>query len=107
MGPGGAATGGPAIDAAEGGRLAALADTWWDPAGKMGMLHKFNPVRLGFIKEVACRRFSRDPKRLDSMSGLRVLDIGCGGGLLSEPIARLGAAVVGADPAAANIEAAR
>jgi 2-polyprenyl-6-hydroxyphenyl methylase/3-demethylubiquinone-9 3-methyltransferase len=71
------------------------------------MLHKFNPVRLGFIKEAACRQFSRDPKRLDSLAGLRVLDIGCGGGLLSEPIARLGAAVVGADPAAANIEAAK
>jgi 2-polyprenyl-6-hydroxyphenyl methylase/3-demethylubiquinone-9 3-methyltransferase len=101
------ATGGSTIDAAEVARFAALADTWWDPAGKMGMLHKFNPVRLGFIKEAACRRFSRDPKRLDSMAGLRVLDIGCGGGLLSEPIARLGAAVVGADPAAANIEAAK
>ena len=102
MGPGGST-----IDAAEVARFAALADTWWDPAGKMGMLHKFNPVRLGFIKEAACRRFSRDPKRLDSLAGLRVLDIGCGGGILSEPIARLGAAVVGADPAAANIAAAR
>ena len=102
MGPGGST-----IDAAEVARFAALADTWWDPAGKMGMLHKFNPVRLGFIKEAACRRFGRDPKRLDSLAGLRVLDIGCGGGILSEPIARLGAAVVGADPAGANVEAAR
>jgi len=101
------ATGGSTIDAAEVARFAALADTWWDPAGKMGMLHKFNPVRLGFIKEAACRRFGRDPRRLDSLAGLRVLDIGCGGGLLSEPIARLGAAVVGADPAGANIEAAK
>jgi len=100
-------TGGSTIDAAEVARFAALANTWWDPAGKMGMLHKFNPVRLGFIKEAACRRFRRDPKCLDSMAGLRVLDIGCGGGLLSEPIARLGAAVVGADPAEANIEAAK
>jgi 2-polyprenyl-6-hydroxyphenyl methylase/3-demethylubiquinone-9 3-methyltransferase len=100
-------TGGSTIDAAEVARFAALADTWWDPAGKMGMLHKFNPVRIGFIKEAVCRRFQRDPKRLDSMAGLRVLDIGCGGGVLSEPIARLGAAVVGADPAEANIEAAK
>jgi 2-polyprenyl-6-hydroxyphenyl methylase/3-demethylubiquinone-9 3-methyltransferase len=100
-------TGGSTIDAAEVARFAALADTWWDPAGKMGMLHKFNPVRLGFIKEAACRRFSRDPKRLDSLQGLRFLDIGCGGGILSEPIARLGASVVGADPAAANIESAK
>jgi len=100
-------TGGSTIDPAEVARFAALADTWWDPAGKMGMLHKFNPVRIGFIKEAACRRFHRDSKRLDSMAGLRVLDIGCGGGVLSEPIARLGAAVVGADPAEANIEAAQ
>ncbi len=73
----------------------------------MGVLHKFNPVRLGYIKEAACRRFERDPKRLDSLAGLRILDIGCGGGILSEPLARLGADMVGADPAAANIEAAR
>ena len=102
MGPGGST-----IDAAEVARFAALADTWWDPAGKMGMLHKFNPVRLGFIKQAACRQFGRDAKGLDSLAGLRVLDIGCGGGILSEPIARLGAAVVGADPAAPNIEAAK
>jgi 2-polyprenyl-6-hydroxyphenyl methylase / 3-demethylubiquinone-9 3-methyltransferase len=107
METGAMAIGGSTIDAAEVARFAALADTWWDPAGKMGMLHKFNPVRLRFIKEAACRRFGRDPKRLDGLAGLRFLDIGCGGGILSEPIARLGAAVVGADPAAANVEAAR
>ncbi len=100
-------TGGSTIDEAEVARFSALADEWWDFGGKMGMLHKFNPVRLGFIKEAACRRFKRDPKRLDSLAGLRVLDIGCGGGILSEPIARLGASVVGADPAGANIAAAR
>jgi 2-polyprenyl-6-hydroxyphenyl methylase / 3-demethylubiquinone-9 3-methyltransferase len=100
-------TRGSTIDAAEVARFAALADTWWDPAGKMGMLHKLNPVRIRFIKEAACRRFGRDPKRLDSLAGLRFLDIGCGGGILSEPMARLGAAVVGADPAEPNVEAAR
>src|SRR4051794_37120754 len=100
-------TGGSTVDEAEVARFSALADTWWDPAGKMGMLHKFNPVRLGFIKETACRRFGRDPKTTDSLTALRVLDIGCGGGILSEPLARLGAAVVGADPADANIAAAR
>jgi 2-polyprenyl-6-hydroxyphenyl methylase / 3-demethylubiquinone-9 3-methyltransferase len=94
------------VDPDEVARFGRLAATWWDPRGKMGVLHKFNPIRLGFIKEAACRRFGRDPKRLDSLSGLRLLDIGCGGGLLSEPLARLGAAVVGADPAEANIEAA-
>ena len=95
------------VDADEIARFERLAATWWDPRGKMGVLHKFNPVRLGFIKEAACRQFGRDGKRLDSLSGLRILDIGCGGGILSEPLARLGAAVVGADPATANIEAAR
>jgi 2-polyprenyl-6-hydroxyphenyl methylase/3-demethylubiquinone-9 3-methyltransferase len=95
------------VDPDEVARFERLAATWWDPRGKMGVLHKFNPVRLGFIKEAACQRFGRDPKRLDSLSGLRLLDIGCGGGLLCEPLARLGADVVGADPAAANIEAAR
>jgi len=100
-------THGSTIDAAEVARFAALADTWWDPAGKMGMLHKLNPVRIGFIKDAACRRFSRDGKRIDSLAGLRLLDIGCGGGILSEPMARLGAAVVGADPAEPNVEAAR
>ncbi len=98
---------GSTVDDAEVARFSALADEWWDFGGKMGVLHKFNPVRLGYIKEAACRQFERDGKRLDSLAGLRILDIGCGGGILCEPLARLGAAVVGADPAAANIEAAK
>jgi 2-polyprenyl-6-hydroxyphenyl methylase/3-demethylubiquinone-9 3-methyltransferase len=98
---------GSTVDAAEVERFSALAEEWWDPLGKMGVLHKFNPVRLGFIKAAACRNFERDGKRLDALAGLRLLDIGCGGGVLSEPLARLGAAVVGADPAEANIAAAR
>jgi 2-polyprenyl-6-hydroxyphenyl methylase/3-demethylubiquinone-9 3-methyltransferase len=73
----------------------------------MAVLHKFNPARLGFIKEAACRQFERDAKRHDALSGLRMLDIGCGGGILSEPLARLGAVVVGADPSQTNIAAAR
>src|SRR5882757_5992940 len=95
------------VDDTEVARFSALADEWWDFNGKMGVLHKFNPVRLGYIKEAACRRFDRDPKRLDSLGGLRILDIGCGGGILCEPLARLGVAVVGADPSSENIEAAR
>ncbi|HEY4403143.1 MAG TPA: bifunctional 2-polyprenyl-6-hydroxyphenol methylase/3-demethylubiquinol 3-O-methyltransferase UbiG [Xanthobacteraceae bacterium] len=95
------------VDANEVARFGALAAQWWDPGGKMGMLHKFNPVRLGYIKETACRQFGRDPKRLDSLTGLRILDIGCGAGILSEPLARLGAQVTGADPAVPNIEAAK
>ena len=98
---------GSTVDADEVARFSDLAATWWDPRGKMGMLHKFNPVRLGYIKAAACRQFERDAKRLDSLTDLRILDIGCGGGILSEPLARLGATVVGADPAEANIEAAK
>ena len=95
------------VDPDEVARFAALAETWWDPRGKMGVLHKFNPVRLGTIKAAACKQFGRDGKRLDALAGLRILDIGCGGGLLCEPLTRLGAAMVGADPAERNIEAAR
>jgi 2-polyprenyl-6-hydroxyphenyl methylase / 3-demethylubiquinone-9 3-methyltransferase len=95
------------VDEDEVGRFGALAGEWWDPRGKMGMLHKFNPVRLGFIRDQCVAHFKRDPKRLDSLSGLRMLDIGCGGGILSEPLARLGASVVGVDPAEENIAAAK
>lgn len=93
----------PTIDAAEVERFSRLASDWWNPRGKMAPLHKFNPVRLGYVRDAACRRFARDPKRLDSLKGLRLLDIGCGAGILSEPLARLGAEVVGADPAETNI----
>ena len=95
------------VDAAEVERFSRLAAEWWNPRGKMAVLHKFNPVRLAYIRDAACRRFGRDPKQIDCLSGLRILDIGCGGGLLSEPLARLGAAVLGADPSTTNIEAAR
>jgi 2-polyprenyl-6-hydroxyphenyl methylase/3-demethylubiquinone-9 3-methyltransferase len=73
----------------------------------MAALHKFNPVRLAYIRDRLAGHFSRDPKRLDSLAGLRVLDIGCGGGILSEPLARLGAAVLGADPSESNIAVAQ
>ena len=95
------------VDADEVARFERLAATLWDPRGKMGVLHKFNPVRLGYIKAAACRRFDRDPKHLDSLAGLRILDIGCGGGLLCEPLARLGASMLGADPAEKNIAVAK
>ena len=95
------------VDPAEVERFSALAAEWWDPRGKMAPLHKFNPLRIGTIRDRAAARFGRDPKRLDSLKGLRILDIGCGGGILSEPLARLGASMVGVDPSATNIEAAK
>src|SRR6188768_2702200 len=91
------------IDPNEIEQFARLGAQWWDPRGPMAALHKFNPVRLGYIRDQAVTHFSRDPKKLDCLAGLRILDIGCGGGILSEPLARLGANVVGADPAEENI----
>src|SRR4051794_41985074 len=86
------------IDEAEVARFSALAAEWWDPHGKMAVLHKFNPVRLGYIRDAACKRFDRNAKQLGCLKGLRILDIGCGGGGLCEPLARLGATVVRAPP---------
>ena len=95
------------IDPAEIDQFERLAETWWDERGPMATLHKFNPTRLGYIRDQVALHFGRDPQQAGCLSGIRMLDIGCGGGILSEPLARLGAAVVGADPAQANIEAAR
>ncbi|BCH22755.1 ubiquinone biosynthesis O-methyltransferase [Mesorhizobium sp. L-8-10] len=95
------------IDASEVERFAALAAEWWDPNGKFKPLHKFNPVRLAWIRDHVATRFGRDPRAARPFEGLRFLDIGCGGGLLCEPMARLGAEVVGADAAATNIEVAK
>ena len=91
------------IDTAEVERFSKLASTWWDPRGPMAPLHKLNPVRLGYIRDKATAHFTRDPKKLDSLKGLRILDIGCGAGILSEPLARLGAQMVGVDPSEENI----
>jgi 2-polyprenyl-6-hydroxyphenyl methylase / 3-demethylubiquinone-9 3-methyltransferase len=95
------------VDAAEVGRFARFAEEWWDPHGKMGVLHRFNPVRLAFIRDAVCRQFGRNAGHPPCLDGLRILDIGCGGGLLCEPLARLGASVVGADPSPGNIKAAQ
>ncbi|MFY9625400.1 MAG: bifunctional 2-polyprenyl-6-hydroxyphenol methylase/3-demethylubiquinol 3-O-methyltransferase UbiG [Rhodoplanes sp.] len=97
----------PTVDAAEVARFSALAATWWDTRGKMAALHKLNPVRLAYIRDATCQQFGRDPKRVGCLTGLRILDIGCGGGILSEPLARLGASVLGADPSTTNIEVAK
>src|SRR3954467_1357862 len=95
------------IDEAEVARFSALAAEWGDPHGKMAVLHKFNPVRLGYIRDAACKRFDRNAKQLGCLKSLRILDIGCGGGILCEPLARLRAAVLGADPSEKNIAAAK
>ncbi|TCU10588.1 bifunctional 2-polyprenyl-6-hydroxyphenol methylase/3-demethylubiquinol 3-O-methyltransferase UbiG [Rhizobium sullae] len=91
------------IDQSEVDRFSAMAAEWWSPTGKFRPLHKLNPVRLTYIRDKAAENFSRDTKGPRPLEGLRVLDIGCGGGLLSEPVARMGATVVGADPSEKNI----
>ena len=95
------------VDVAEVERFSRHAADWWNPRGPMAALHKFNPVRLAYIRDQAAACFGRDPKKLDCLKSLRMLDIGCGGGILSEPFARLGAAMVGADPSEDNIAAAK
>ena len=95
------------IDDAEVAKFRAMAAEWWDPAGKFKPLHMLNPVRLDYVVGQIAAEFARDRKSLRPFEGLRLLDIGCGGGLMSEPMARLGAAVTGADAAAENIEVAR
>jgi 2-polyprenyl-6-hydroxyphenyl methylase / 3-demethylubiquinone-9 3-methyltransferase len=94
------------VEDAEVAKFSAIAAQWWDPAGKFGVLHKFNPVRLAYIREQATAWLGLDPVALRPFTGLRLLDIGCGGGLLSEPMARLGAEVVGIDPSDRNIKTA-
>lgn len=91
------------IDPAEVERFSRIAAEWWDPRGKFAPLHRFNPVRLAFIRDQALYRFGRDPKGRRPFEGLRLLDIGCGGGLLSEPMTRLGFHVVGVDASERNI----
>jgi 2-polyprenyl-6-hydroxyphenyl methylase / 3-demethylubiquinone-9 3-methyltransferase len=95
------------VDENEVARFSRLSAQWWDAHGPMAALHKFNPVRLAYIRDHAAAHFAREAGRLDSLAHLRILDIGCGGGILAEPLARLGAAVVGIDPSESNIAVAR
>lgn len=95
------------VDDSEIAKFEAMAADWWDPKGKFAPLHVMNPVRLDYITAQIAAEFDRDLRGPLPFKGLRILDIGCGGGLLSEPMARLGATVVGADAAAGNIPVAR
>ena len=97
----------PTLDREEVARFARLSGQWWDERGPFRQLHRINPVRLTYIRDQLCRRFGRDAKGPASLAGLSVLDIGCGGGLVCEPLARLGASVTGIDPATENIAAAK
>ena len=95
------------VDPVEVERFARIADEWWDPRGKFAPLHQLNPVRLGFIRDRAASHWQRDALSGSPLHGLSVLDIGCGGGLLCEPMARLGGQVTGIDAAERNIATAR
>ena len=97
----------PSVDSAEIAQFSALAGRWWDPDGEFAALHKLNPVRLAYIRDCAAAHFALERDGLRPLAGLRVLDIGCGGGLLSEPMARLGADITGIDASERGIKAAR
>jgi len=94
------------VDTQEVEKFSRLAEQWWDPNGKLGPLHRLNPIRLAFIRTQALGHFGRAESEISPFHGLSLLDIGCGGGLLAEPMARLGFAVTGADPSEANLRAA-
>jgi 2-polyprenyl-6-hydroxyphenyl methylase/3-demethylubiquinone-9 3-methyltransferase len=98
-----AATQNSSVDPADVERFSRIATEWWDTKGKFAPLHRFNPVRLSFIRKHALARFGGDPQALRPFEGLRLLDIGCGGGLLCEPMQRLGFRVTGVDASARNI----
>jgi 2-polyprenyl-6-hydroxyphenyl methylase/3-demethylubiquinone-9 3-methyltransferase len=95
------------VDPDEVSRFAAMAAKWWDANGPMRPLHRLNPLRLTWIKQQICDRFGRDMRSATALASLRILDIGCGAGIATEPLARMGADAVGIDPASENIAAAK
>jgi 2-polyprenyl-6-hydroxyphenyl methylase/3-demethylubiquinone-9 3-methyltransferase len=84
-------------------RFTAMADAWWDPNGKFKPLHQINPLRIGYIRDLICQQYDIDPKGAKPLDGIKILDIGCGGGLLCEPMRRLGATVTGIDAGEKNV----
>src|SRR6202035_5327978 len=94
------------VDPAEIERFSRIAGEWWDPAGKFAPLHRLNPLRIGYIRDRAAQHWQRAPLSGVRLRALSLLDLGCGGGLLSEPMARLGGQVNGVDAAARNIRVA-
>uniref|UniRef100_A0ACD5XW34 Uncharacterized protein n=1 Tax=Avena sativa TaxID=4498 RepID=A0ACD5XW34_AVESA len=92
------------LNPAEVAKFAAIAETWWDSQGPFKPLHLMNPTRLSFIRSTLCRHFRRDPYSAKPLEGLKVIDVGCGGGILSEPLARMGATVTGIDAVDRNIK---
>jgi 2-polyprenyl-6-hydroxyphenyl methylase/3-demethylubiquinone-9 3-methyltransferase len=95
------------VDPAEIAHFARDSARWWDPAGPHAPLHRLNPIRLGWLRDQVAQQFGRDPRSLTPLEGLTALDVGCGGGLVAEPLARMGAVTVGLDADAVAIEAAR
>jgi 2-polyprenyl-6-hydroxyphenyl methylase/3-demethylubiquinone-9 3-methyltransferase len=95
------------VDEAEVEKFDRLAADWWNPEGRMKPLHKLNPVRLRYLRDTLVARFGRDPRAIRPFDGLTLLDIGCGAGLLSEPLARMGFTVTGIDPARNNVDVAK
>ena len=94
------------VDPQEVERFSRIAAEWWDPKGQFAPLHRFNPVRLEFIRDHVAARFGRDARARQPFAGLKLLDIGCGGGLLSEPMCRLGFEVTAVDASERNIKTA-
>ena len=97
----------PTIDKEEVEKFSRIADEWWDEKGKFRPLHIINPVRLQYIRDKICKHFGRDNTQIRSLSGLSLLDIGCGGGLMAEPLARLGTQVTAIDASEKNIKVAK
>ena len=98
---------GPSIDPADVARFSAQAETWWDARGPFAPLHKFNPARLQFVRDRVAERFGRDIRQREAFTGLSLLDVGCGGGLIAEPMRRLGFEVTAVDASSENIGTAR